>query len=248
MSLPRHRLFTPAPLGPGAVVSLDAAQAHKLGQVLRLGAGDAIALFNGRDGEWRAELARLGKKGFTAQCAEALAEQPAVPETTLVFAPIKAGRLDLLTEKATELGATRLLPVTTRRTVVDRVNDVRMAANAVEAAEQCGRLDVPTVAPLRRLDQVLGDWPPALPLFYCDEAGGAPELILAARAIGTAPAALLIGPEGGFEPEERSLLRRLPFVRPVSLGACILRAETAALAALALLGAARRMAAELGRG
>ncbi len=247
MSRPRHRLFVEAPLGADAAVSLTDAQAHKLGQVLRLTEGDAVALFNGRDGEWQASLVRAGKKGLAARCTGCLAAQRQPAPTTLVFAPIKAGRLDLLTEKATELGATRLIPVTTRRTVVERVNDGRMAANAVEAAEQCGRLEVPEVMPLRRLDQVLGGWPAALPLFYCDEAGDAPELIAAAGGLADGPAALLLGPEGGFEPDERRLLRGLPFVRPVSLGPCILRAETAALSALALLGAARRMADEHGR-
>ncbi|RJF87050.1 16S rRNA (uracil(1498)-N(3))-methyltransferase [Oleomonas cavernae] len=237
---PRHRLFVDADLGPGATVALAEGQAHYVGNVLRLGDGDQIALFNGRDGEWRAGLARPGKKAVTALCEELLAPQPVEAETILVFAPIRGAKVELIAEKATELGASRLIPAQTRRSVVDKVNIARMRANAIEAAEQCGRLGVPAMAELRRLEQVLGDWDKAIPLFFCDEAGDAPPLIEAARAIGDAPAALLIGPEGGFEPAERSLMRRLPFIRPVSLGPRILRAETAVIAGLALLDAARR--------
>jgi len=237
---PRHRLFVDADLGPGAAVPLAEGQAHYVGNVLRLGDGDQVILFNGRDGEWRGSLAKASKKAVTALCDELLASQPVEAETILVFAPIRGAKVELIAEKATELGASRLVPAQTRRTVVDRVNTARMRANAIEAAEQCGRLGVPAMAELRRLEQVLGDWDKAIPLFFCDEAGDAPPLIEAAKGIGESPAALLIGPEGGFEPAERSLMRRLPFVRPVSLGPRILRAETAVIAGLALLDAARR--------
>jgi 16S rRNA (uracil1498-N3)-methyltransferase len=237
---PRHRLFVDADLGPGAAVPLAEGQAHYVGNVLRLGDGDQVVLFNGRDGEWRGSLTKPSKKAVTAHCDEQLATQPVEAETILVFAPIRGAKVELIAEKATELGASRLIPAQTRRSVVDKVNIARMHANAIEAAEQCGRLGVPAMAELRRLEQVLGDWDKTIPLFFCDEAGDAPPLIEAAKSIGETPAALLIGPEGGFDPAERSLMRRLPFIRPVSLGPRILRAETAVIAGLALLDAARR--------
>ncbi|PWR19858.1 16S rRNA (uracil(1498)-N(3))-methyltransferase [Zavarzinia compransoris] len=236
---PRHRLFVDADLAPGIAVALDDGQAHYLTHVLRLGDGDKVAVFNGRDGEWCAGLARQGKKGAALIPAESLAPQPVEADTSLVFAPIRGAKVEFVAEKATELGATRLIPAVTRRTVIDRANAQRMRANAVEAAEQCGRLAVPAIEDIRKLDQILGAWNPAVPLFFCDEAGDAPHLLDAARDIGAGPAALLIGPEGGFDPVERVLLRRLPFVRPSGLGPRILRAETAAIAGLALLQAAR---------
>ncbi|MFA5122812.1 16S rRNA (uracil(1498)-N(3))-methyltransferase [Zavarzinia sp.] len=236
---PRHRLFLDADLGPGGGVPLAEGQAHYLLNVLRLDNGGEVCAFNGRDGEWRAALARIGKKGAALVPSERLAAQPAEAETVLVFAPIRGAKVEFVAEKATELGATRLVPAVTRRTVIDKANPARMRANAIEAAEQCGRLAIPEIAPIRRLDQVLGDWDAAIPLFFCDEAGDAPHLLAAASGIGEAPAGVLIGPEGGFDQGERDLLRRLPFVRPAGLGRRILRAETAAIAALALIEAAR---------
>ncbi|MDD3447019.1 MAG: RsmE family RNA methyltransferase, partial [Zavarzinia sp.] len=168
-----------------------------------------------------------------------LAPQPVEAETILAFAPIRGAKVEFVAEKATELGATRLMPTVTRRTVIDKANPLRMRANAIEAAEQCGRLAIPEIAEIRKLDQVLGAWDPAIPLFFCDEAGDAPHLFEATKGIGETPVGVLIGPEGGFDPVERVLLRRLPFVRPTGLGRRILRAETAAIAALALIEAAR---------
>lgn len=236
---PRHRLFVEADLGSQAAVPVSEGQAHYLTHVLRMAEGDGIVLFNGRDGEWRGELERVGKKAVTVRCADLLASQPVEAETTLVFAPIRGAKVELIAEKATELGASRLIPALTRRSVVDRVNISRMRANSIEAAEQCGRLAVPHFVELRRLDQILGDWDRGTPLFFCDEAGDAAHLLAAAQGIGDRPAAILIGPEGGFDPSERDLLRRLPFVTPVALGHRILRAETAAIAALTLMDAAR---------
>lgn len=238
---PRHRLFVDADLAPGIAVALDDGQAHYLTHVLRLGDGDKVCLFNGRDGEWRASLARQGKKGAALIPMDLLGAQPVEAETILVFAPIRGAKVEFIAEKATELGASRLLPAVTRRTVIDKANSQRMRANAIEAAEQCGRLAVPAIDDIRKLDQVLGAWDPAIPLFFCDEAGDAPHLLEAAKGIGQGPAALLIGPEGGFDPVERVLLRRLGFVRPVGLGPRILRAETAAIAGLALLQTAREI-------
>lgn len=237
---PRYRLFVDAPLLAGVPVALDEGQVHYLGHVLRLGDGDQVCVFNGRDGEWRAAFGRIGKKGGALTPLELLAPQPAEAETILVFAPIRGAKVEFVAEKATELGATRLVPAITRRTVIDRANSARMRANAIEAAEQCGRLAFPDIAEIRKLDQVLGDWDPAIPLFFCDEGGDVPPLLDVAKGIGESPAGVLIGPEGGFDPVERVLLRRLAFVRPVGLGRRILRAETAAIAALALIEAARQ--------
>lgn len=237
---PRYRLFVDAPLAAGVPAALEDGQMHYLGHVLRLGDGDQVCAFNGRDGEWRAALVRSGKKAGSLNPLERLADQPVEAETVLVFAPIRGAKVEFVAEKATELGATRLAPAVTRRTVIDKANAARMRAGAVEAAEQCGRLAVPEIAEIRKLDQVLGDWDPAIPLFFCDEAGDVPPLLEAAKGIGESPAGVLIGPEGGFDPVERVLLKRLGFVRPVGLGRRILRAETAAIAALALIEAARQ--------
>lgn len=232
---PKIRLFVDGPLAAGARVDLSPDQAHYAGRVMRLESGDALALFNGRDGEWRGRVARLDRKGGEAVAEERLRSQATAPDLWLLFAPLKKTATDFLVEKATELGVTRLVPVFTRRTAAERINRERLRARAIEAAEQCERLDVPDVAEATTLDRVLAEWPAGRRLFVADEQGGG---IPAAEAFASSPKdalvhAFLIGPEGGFERSELDALGRLPFVSRVTLGPRILRAETAALAMLA---------------
>ena len=233
---PRARLFIGADLAPGVTVALDPRAAHYLRDVLRLAPGAELALFNGRDGEFRARLDAVGKRGGAAALLAQTRPQRAEPDVWLLFAPVKRARIDLIVEKATELGVARLLPVMTRRTAVARVNLDRLTAIAIEAAEQCERLSVPVVEPPAALDTVLARWPAGRPLFAADEAGGGAPLGAALRAIvpGTRWA-LLIGPEGGFAPAELDGLRQFSFVSPVGLGPRVLRADTAVTAALAVV-------------
>jgi 16S rRNA (uracil1498-N3)-methyltransferase len=235
---PKVRLFVDAPLGPGATVEPDRDQANYLFAVMRLSPGDAVALFNGRDGEWRAEVGRAARRGGALTCAERLRPQDSAPDLWLLFAPLKKARTDFVAEKATEMGVRRLVPVFTRRTASERVNVERLRAHGVEAAEQCGILTVPEVAEPATLDAALADWDPARRLLFCDETRDAPpaHALLAAETPG--PWAVLVGPEGGFDPEEAARLRAAPFSRPTSLGPRVLRADTAAVAALALWQAA----------
>lgn len=235
-SPPPIRLFVVDDLGPGAAIGLPPAQAHYLRHVMRRQRGDEIALFNGRDGEWLARIDGFGK-GWCSLAVEApLRGQTPEPDLWLAFAPLKRARIDFLVQKATELGAALLQPVLTRHVAVDRVNTDRLIANAVEAAEQCGRLTVQEVREPLPLDGLLRDWPRKRRLLFCDEAGDAPPLASALADAGCAsgPWAVLTGPEGGFAPAEREAIRAQPFVVPVHLGPRILRAETAAVAALAL--------------
>ncbi len=229
------RLYVEEELTAGAVVGVDHQQAHYLRSVLRLSRGAAIALFNGRDGEWMAELEGLGKGWASLAVQRQIRVQSGSPDVWLVFAPIKRARIDFLAEKATELGCRRLLPVMTRFTAMERVNVDRLRANAREAAEQCERLDVPLVEPPQSLAKLLESWPAERRLFVCSERGAAPPLgeVLAA-ATGSTSAAVMTGPEGGFAESELATMARLPFVRLVSLGPRILRSDTAALAALAI--------------
>jgi 16S rRNA (uracil1498-N3)-methyltransferase len=230
-SLPR--LYVAHELAADASLTLEGQPANYLAAVLRLGAGAKVKLFDDRTGEWLAEIVEAGKKRVALRVAEKLREREAVPDLWLAFAPIKRGRIDWLVEKATELGVARLVPVMTRRTVVDRLNLDRLRAHAIEAAEQCGRTALPELAEARKLDTVLRDWPANRLLYFADEGGGEPF-----RPEPSA-AAILIGPEGGFAEEERAAIRALPDARPVSLGPRILRADTAALAAISLwMGAA----------
>ena len=226
-SLPR--LFVGPALAQGQRVIVDGTY---LGAVLRLGPGDKVKLFDDSTGEWLAEIAEAGKKRVTLTVVERLRERESVPDLWLLFAPVKRGRIDWLVEKATELGVARLVPVLTRRTVVERLNPDRLRAHAVEAAEQCERTALPELAAPVKLDAALKDWPVGRTLYFADEGGGAPF------APAPGPAAILIGPEGGFIDEERAAIRALPQARPVSLGPRILRADTAALAAVALWMAA----------
>jgi len=231
------RLFVEADLATGVEAPLSEAQAHYLRHVMRLGEGAPLLLFNGRDGEWKATLALPGKKTAAATVGERIREQTDEPDLWLCFAPIKRQRIDLVAEKATELGASLLQPVMTRHTIVDRVNVERLRANAVEAAEQTERLSVPEVRAPVDLMKLLSEWPAERRLLMCDETGGGPpiadvlsDLDAPARA---APWAILIGPEGGFAESELTALRRIKDVTAVGLGPRILRADTAALAALA---------------
>ncbi len=224
------RLFTGADLAPGAEIAASPAQAHYLGTVMRRGPGAALRLFNGRDGEWKARIAAIRKDRATLTVEALLRPQSPEPDLWLVFAPLKRDPTDMLVQKATELGASALLPVLTERTNTERVNLARLAAIAMEAAEQSERLTIPALHPPRRLPDVLADWPAARPLVAAIERLDAPP-----PPRGLASAALLIGPEGGFSPAEIALLRSRPFLVPASLGPRVLRAETAAIAGLALL-------------
>ncbi len=244
------RLYVDEDLAEGRSLGLDHARAHYLRSVLRLVRGAEIALFNGRDGEWLARLDGLGKGWASLTVGRRLRAQDATPDLWLVFAPIKRARIDFLAEKATELGVARLQPVMTRHTAVARVNTERLAANAREAAEQCGRLGVPEVRAPCELFALLAEWPAERRLLLCAEAGPARPIgeVLAEQAERAAadpsPFAVLTGPEGGFAQSELDGLLDLPFVTPVGLGPRILRADTAALAALAswqaILGDGRR--------
>lgn len=229
----KTRLYVAADLGTDMAVGLDEGQAHYLLHVLRAKTGNRVLLFNGRDGEWLAELTQAGKRGVTATCLKRTEPQKPVPDIWLAFAPVKKTPSDYLVQKATELGASVLLPVFTRRTIVSRINEERMAANAIEAAEQSARLSVPEIREAVALEKLLASWPKERRLYFCDEGGDARPLAEVARGRGS-PAAILTGPEGGFDPAEREILRALPFVTPVTLGPRILRADTAALAALAI--------------
>jgi 16S rRNA (uracil1498-N3)-methyltransferase len=231
-SLPR--LFVDQALGGGATLILEGPQAHYLGSVLRLTPGAQLKLFDDRSGEWLGEVAEAGKRRLTVRLVAHLRPREPVPDLWLLFAPIKRGRIDWLIEKATELGAARLVPVLTGRTIVDRVNPERLRAHMVEAAEQCERTALPELAPMQKLDALLAAWPEERALLFADEAGGQPL----ATAAAPGPAAILIGPEGGFTDAERAAITRLPGASSVSLGPRILRADTAAVAALSLWMAA----------
>lgn len=231
------RLFVEADLAAGGEAPLDEAQVHYLRHVMRRPDGAPLLLFNGRDGEWRGTLSSRGKKAAVAEVSERTREQGPEPDLWLCFAPVKRARIDYIAEKATELGVSVLQPVVTRHTAVERVNVGRLRANAVEAAEQTERLTVPDVRESLDLGKLLDTWPAGRRLMMCDETGGgAPitdallQLDDAARA---APWAIVIGPEGGFAEAELQALRRIKDVMSVGLGPRILRADTAALAALA---------------
>ena len=231
-SLPR--LFVEETLSDGATLILDGAPANYLGAVLRLTPGAQVKLFDDRTGEWLAQIAEAGKKRVTLAITAHLRPREPVPDLWLLFAPIKRGRIDWVVEKATELGVARIVPVLTQRTIVDRVNLERLRAHAVEAAEQCERTALPDLGEPQKLDALLRAWPEERPLYFADEMGGEPLVGMATPG----PGAILIGPEGGFTPGEAAAVRSLPQARAVSLGPRILRAETAALAAVSLWMAA----------
>jgi 16S rRNA (uracil1498-N3)-methyltransferase len=234
------RLYVDAPLAPGQAVDLAESQAHYLTDVLRLRVGDAILAFNGRDGEWRARLVAAGKKRWRLEPETATRPQPPLPDLHYLFAPLKHARLDYMVQKAVEMGAGRLRPVLTRHSQVARLNLERMAANAVEAAEQCGILSIPAIDAPVALDGLVQDWPSAeggRHIVFCDEGATDADPIAQLVSLRGVPLAVLIGPEGGFAADERALLRASPFVTAVSLGPRILRADTAAVAALTLVQA-----------
>ena len=248
------RLFVTQPLASGAEIVPEAAQAHYLLNVMRLKPGAELLLFNGRDGEWRAVLTQADKRRCRLQAASQTRPQAAPPDLELAIALVKRARLETIVEKAAELGCRRLRLVLTRRTNADHARIERLRAIAAEASEQTGRLDVPEVCEPVKLERLLDQWPGKRRLMFCDEAGDDPEApwggesgrarpvigSLLPRAGGEETAAwtILIGPEGGFDPAERERLRALPFVTPVTLGPRILRADTAAIAALTLWQAA----------
>lgn len=228
------RLYVGAPLGKGLRVKPDDNQAHYLLHVMRSKAGDRLNLFNGLDGEWSARVAEVSKRSCSLECERRISSQAEVPDVWLCFAPIKKAPGDYVAQKATELGARVLQPVFTRRTIVSRVNLERMRANAIEAAEQSGRMSVPEAREPLAFQEFLAGWPRDRRLVHCDEGGNAHPIASLLASLADQPFAILTGPEGGFDPAERAMLHSQPFVVPVSLGPRILRADTAALAALAI--------------
>ncbi|HSP50938.1 MAG TPA: 16S rRNA (uracil(1498)-N(3))-methyltransferase [Pseudolabrys sp.] len=233
------RVYLDAPLAEGLAVSFDRAQANYLLNVLRFKHGDALLLFNGRDGEWQARLAGTGKRAPMAIVGERMREQPRPSDLHFLFAPLKHARLDYLVQKAVEMGVARLQPVITRHTQVARLNLDRMRANVIEAAQQCGILTLPEVAEPVTFKAVIGAADTDRLLVFCDEVAEVqdPVAALAAAARAGLPLAVLIGPEGGFAEEERDVLLKRPNVVRIALGPRILRADTAAVAALALVQA-----------
>lgn len=229
------RLHVPQPLSAGATLAPTLDQSRYLSQVMRLKAGDALLVFNGVDGEWRCVIAEVLKKGVVLRAEDRVRPQAYGPDLELIVAVVKKARVETIVEKAAELGARRVRLVVTQRTNPDRIRLDRLDAIAEEAAEQTGRLDVPIIDDPVKLEAVLDGWEAGRRLMFCDETGGAP-VALAIREPG--PWAILIGPEGGFSPEEGARLRALPFTTAVSLGPRILRADTAAIAALTLWQAA----------
>jgi 16S rRNA (uracil1498-N3)-methyltransferase len=237
MSDAKIRLYVDHPLGAGQTIPLGRDQAHYLFGVMRQRLGDTVLVFNGRDGEWRAEVTEAGKRAGCLRATERTRPQRMPPDLWLLFAPIKKARTDFIVEKAAEMGAARILPVRTDFTNAERVRRDRLQAHAVEAAEQCGGTFVPEVVEMQTLGRLLDAWPADRNLMFCDEllaeeagAGGLPG----DASAGTGPWAILIGPEGGFSGAERARLRSLPFAHPVALGPRVLRADTAAVAALTL--------------
>jgi 16S rRNA (uracil1498-N3)-methyltransferase len=230
------RLYVAQRLAERAEHVLAQDQAHYVRDVMRLKPGDPLRLFNREDGEWLAYLGSVTRKAVSVRCEKKLADASPPPDIDFIFAPLKHARLDYLVQKATELGARRLRPVITARTIVDRVNLDRMRANAIEAAEQCNLVFVPEVSEPEKLDRLLAGWDPDRVLIYCDEVAEGEDTLATLKAL-KLPAALLVGPEGGFTPEERAGLKRLAFVKAISLGPRIMRADTAGTAALTLIQA-----------
>jgi 16S rRNA (uracil1498-N3)-methyltransferase len=232
------RLFIAHDLVPDAELALDEAQSRYLAAVMRLAVGDELLVFNGRDGEWRAQVASLGKRAVTLAAQRMARPQATGPDLDLVVALVKRTRLETIVEKAAELGAARVRPVITERTNADHTRVDRLQAIAVEASEQTGRLDVPAVLEPVKLEKLVAGWEPTRRLLFCDEAGDARPVLQALAGGAAGPWAILIGPEGGFSPRERELLRSQGFATPATLGPRILRADTAAISALTLWQAA----------
>jgi 16S rRNA (uracil1498-N3)-methyltransferase len=228
------RLYVEAPLAEGANVALDSAQTHYLVTVLRLKSGDRVLVFNGRDGEWSAALTVL-KRSAALVVGAKTREQTSPADLHYLFAPLKAARFDYMVQKAVEMGVSRLQPVLTHHSQVARVNTDRMRANAIEAAEQCGILSLPDIEAPVALAHLLAQWDPARRLMFCDEDAEVTDPVAALGGLPRSPLAVLIGPEGGFAEDERASLLKLPNVVRLSLGPRILRADTAAVAALTLV-------------
>lgn len=234
MSKPRVRLFVSEPLSQGAPLILPRESSHYLIEVMRMQAGDSVAVFDGTNGEWEASIDDPHRKQARLTAQSQLRPQETVPDLWLLFAPIKHGRIDFIVEKACELGVAHVKPVITQRTIVNRVPVDRLKANMVEAAEQCGRTALPSLAEPVQLDKLLASWPEDRALLFCDETGGQPMLDALKDRPHGGPAAILIGPEGGFTDAERQMIRAIPSAVPLSLGPRILRADTAAVAAISL--------------
>lgn len=233
-----QRLFVPQALQPGGEIEVEPAQAHYLANVLRLREGADVLLFNGRDGEWLARITAVGKKAVRLMPSLQTRTQPPPPDLVYCFAPLKAGRLDYMVQKAVEMGAGLIQPVITQHTQMSTVGTDRLRANAIEAAEQCGILSIPQVADAVKLDRVLWEWEPGRRLIFCDESAATQNPLPVLQGIEEKRLGLLIGPEGGFSEDERRQLHALPFVTAIPLGPRILRADTAAVAALAVVQAA----------
>jgi len=226
------RLYVDVPLAAGATLTLPVPQSHYLAQVMRRQPGDMVRLFDGASGEWAARLVSVARKAVVVTLESQSAPQEMTADLWLCAAPLKRGRIDWVAEKACELGVARFVPVITRRTIIDKLNLDRLRAHMIEAAEQCGRTALPEIAEPTPLAALLRDWPADRTLIFADETGGEPLAAICAAA--PAPAAFLIGPEGGFTPEERAAIRTVPQARAASLGPRILRADTAAVAAVAV--------------
>ncbi len=232
-----QRLFVEADLVPGAVIEADRSQANYLLNVLRLKSGAQLLAFNGRDGEWLMQVEASGRKACVLHVQRQTRPQAAPGDLWYLFAPLKHARLDYMVQKAVEMGVSRLMPVVTQRTQVGRVNTQRMRANAIEAAEQCSGLCLPEIDEAEKLETVLANWPQERHLVFCDEEADDEDALQKLRPLAGKPLGVLIGPEGGFSPEERARLLSMSNVTTIPLGPRILRADTAAVAALALVQA-----------
>jgi 16S rRNA (uracil1498-N3)-methyltransferase len=232
-----QRLYVTDGLAAGRTIEASREQSHYLTNVLRMREGAELLVFNGRDGEWLARVASAGRKAVVLSPVEQTRPQPPLPDLVYAFAPIKAGRLDYLVQKAVEMGAGTIRPAITQHTQMAKVGIERLRANAVEAAEQCGILAVPHVEEAVKFDALLSGWNPSRRLIFCDESVETDNPVPALKAIAETKLGLLVGPEGGFSEEERRQLRALPFVTAIPLGPRILRADTAAVAALAVIQA-----------
>ncbi len=232
-----QRLYVPQPMQAGGTIEPDRQQAHYLTNVMRMQPGSQLLVFNGKDGEWLAEIAEVTKKSLSIELTMQVRPQPGPSDLVYCFAPLKTGRLDYLVQKAVEMGAGVLQPVITQHTQMSGIGTDRILANAVEAAEQCGILAIPNVREPVKLDRLIWEWDEARRLIFCDEGSDTNNPVPALKAITEKHIGLLIGPEGGFSDQERRQLRALPYVTAVPLGPRILRADTAAVAAMAVIQA-----------
>lgn len=233
---PKIRLYVPKPFAAGAPLALSAGQSHYLAQVMRAREGEAVAVFNGEDGEWRAEISAVAKKQVTLELEEKIAAQKSSPDLWLAFAPVK-NKTERMVEQAVELGASRIVAVFSQHSVVRSVNEEKLMIHAIEAAEQCGRHDVPPVEQRKDIAALLSAWPKDRVLLYGDESGGGESMNALLASLPRGKYAVLVGPEGGFSAGEHAMLKAAPFVRAFGMGPRILRADTAAVAALSCVQA-----------